>query len=116
VWSAELGQPVSRTPELVRSRVVAGYQTDDLNQLHDHYLSFARADAQAKVARWLWQAHLRGKKTAPTPERGPFGSAQTSVLLLHDACAPFRTGGSGDIDLGMTVVRIAPTPPFEQAV
>ena len=39
-----------------------------------------------------------------------------SALLLHDPGAAFRTGGSGDVDLGMTIVRIAPASPFEQTV
>jgi hypothetical protein len=36
--------------------------------------------------------------------------------LLHHADTAIATGGGGHADLGMTIIRIAPAPAFEQTV
>src|SRR5215831_5874675 len=60
---------------------------------------------------------LSDQKMGPRPDGArPRSPSNELVLLLHNARASIRAGGSGDVDLGMTIVRIAPPSSFEQAV
>src|SRR5262249_17291716 len=60
---------------------------------------------------------LSDKNKETAPNQGAVSPSSTELVLsLHNAQGTIDAGGSGDDDLGVTIVRIAPASSFEQAV